>query len=115
MFCRCGYNQIIFLKEFLKLGKVSHHVYRFSKISTCSFLCKNENEGPRYNPINIQMLSYDLHKQIFAKAPDSKIDSDILKDVMLHLSKHGLLAVVSFVLISFISFILTFSTAYKRT
>lgn len=96
MFCRCGYSQIISLKEFLKLGKVSHNVYRFSKISTCSVLYQNEKEGPRHNPINIQMLSYDLHKQIFGKAPYSNIDSDILKDVMLHLSKHGLLAAVSF-------------------
>lgn len=104
MFCRSGCNEIISLKKFLQLGKYSHYVYRFSKISTCSFLCKNEKEYPRYNPINIQMLSYDLHKQIFGNSPDSNIDSDTLKDVMLHLSKHGLLAAVSFDLI-FIYFI----------
>lgn len=104
MFCRSGFNEIISLKKFLQLGKYSHYVYRFSKINTCSFLCKNEKECPRYNPINIQMLSYDLHKQIFGNSPDSNIDSDTLKDVMLHLSKHGLLAAVSFVLI-FIYFI----------
>ena len=96
MFYNSRYCQLISLKEFFRSRKVSRYVHRAVKLSTCSSLLQNEKDGPRYNPINIQMLSSGLHKQIFGKAPDSVTDSDILKDVMLHLSKHGLLGVVSF-------------------
>lgn len=58
----------------------------------------DSDANARYNPINIQMLSSGLYKQIFGKVSDLSIEPEVLKNVTLHLSKHGLLGAVSFMI-----------------
>jgi hypothetical protein len=49
---------------------------------------------PCVNPINIQMLSANLHEQIFGKIEDrledDTLDSEMLKKIQYHLESHGL-------------------------
>lgn len=45
---------------------------------------------PRFNSVNIQMLSESLHQQIFKNATESKLNEEALKVIQKHLHKHGL-------------------------
>lgn len=62
----------------------------------CNTLKENVKQTcARYNSINIQMLSHDLHQQIFGKCADTNIDPEVLEDVTAHLTKHNLADAVS--------------------
>lgn len=99
MFCRVASHSCTSVKHFIKEPtKAISYIFFLNKeiIRQSSSLPQDDKHlQPRYNPINIQMLSRGLHEQIFGKVPENSIDSEILKEVMLHLSKHNLLGAVS--------------------
>ncbi|XP_048583688.1 DNA polymerase subunit gamma-1-like isoform X2 [Nematostella vectensis] len=45
---------------------------------------------PRYNPVNIQMLSASLHEQLFPDTPANTQSTDVIQKCIEHLSAHGL-------------------------
>ncbi|XP_035210862.1 DNA polymerase subunit gamma-1-like [Stegodyphus dumicola] len=68
---------------------VNYSILRFSHRS-CQLNKTNEEKHSRFNAINIQMLSYDLHRQIFGTKREIKPDAKTLSKVISHLSQHNL-------------------------
>ncbi|KAG1714849.1 DNA polymerase subunit gamma-1 [Nymphon striatum] len=65
--------------------KVLKNIRRFKR--QCSNMHENENK-PRYNPINIQMLSDNLHSQIFDQK--NNCDPELVSNCINHLKRHKL-------------------------
>ncbi|KFM64738.1 DNA polymerase subunit gamma-1, partial [Stegodyphus mimosarum] len=72
-----------------KIIPANYNILRFSH-KNCHLNKSNEGQHSRVNAINIQMLSYDLHRQIFGTKPEVKPDVKTLSKVISHLSQHNL-------------------------
>ena len=54
------------------------------------FAFRRNSSQPRRNPVNIQMLSETLHKQVYRTGSKPQISSENLNHIQDHLEKHGL-------------------------
>lgn len=103
--CRCLYKHSNGYKISWCLRRCIHNKKRFDKNSEphcmkikqkmCCVRYMHDNvKEPCVNPINIQMLSANLHEQIFGKIEDrledDTLDSEMLKKIQYHLESHGL-------------------------
>ena len=93
----CLYFILSFSTEISVMEKTFSHLRNSTWCKRCwtkrqklSLSVRENSSQPRRNPVNIQMLTDTLHKQIYGSGSKSQICSENLKIIQSHLEKHGL-------------------------